>query len=394
PLTLSHDETRLWDLATTRMRGTAFVPPLYPFFLAALRALLGDDVTRARIAGACLSLLSIVLVYLLAERHLGPGEGGAPAWISALLPGMVYFDGRLRCESLSVLLLLGFAALWTWPRRSEVRPVASAGVVLGLLCLARPEFLPLPLLLLAFGLFRREGVATLRRVAWLLPGALLVVLPWVARNHRVVGVWAPVSTNGGYNFWKSFNPETDGSQVPVSDFSLWDDLPESRFDAVGYAAGARYIAENPLRSLLLAPAKWGHLFGPERDYLSDLRRAHFPRRAPALDLAFALAQNLAWLLLLGGGLFALAGPARSPVKDFVLAVLLTLLLVHLVYFGDDRFHMPLAPLLAVALPEAWDGSLRPRGLVRILGLLLLAEAAFWVAITLRDLDRIGTLWGG
>ncbi|HEU4400710.1 MAG TPA: hypothetical protein VFT43_01265, partial [Candidatus Polarisedimenticolia bacterium] len=47
PLTLSHDETRLWDLATTRMRGTAFVPPLYPFFLAALRALLGDDVTRA-----------------------------------------------------------------------------------------------------------------------------------------------------------------------------------------------------------------------------------------------------------------------------------------------------------------------------------------------------------
>jgi dolichyl-phosphate-mannose-protein mannosyltransferase len=393
PLALSLDEARFVDLATTGMRETAFLPPLWPLVLACIRAFVGDSLPSVRAVIACLSIGSIAFVYVLAERHMGRGSGPVAAWIAALLPTLVYFDGRLRSEWLVILLLLGFACLWTGaPTRAGA--LLGAGCVLGLVVLARPEFALIPIFLVALGVARGEGNRAFRKGALLAPGCLLLVLPWVVRNEVVVGAGPVISTNGGYNFWKSFNAQTDGSQIPVTDLTIWDGVPESRMDEVGYSEGWRYIAGHPVRSLLLAPAKWGHLFGPERDYLSDLRQEHLPRLSRALDLLFGLLQNAAWFLIMGAGLFALLGPRRSEVKDCVLAALGTLLLVHLIAFGDDRFHVPLLPFLCVALPEAWDGSLRPRRAVRLLVVLLAVEALFWALVVARDAGRIAMLLRG
>jgi 4-amino-4-deoxy-L-arabinose transferase-like glycosyltransferase len=392
PLDLSLDESRFWALAEDVLPEVPFLPPLYPLFLACVRAVLGDDVTAARILGACLSLGSIVLVHRLAERHLGPGSGAAPAWIAALLPGLVYYDGRIRSEPLFILLLLGFAVLWTDPRPVGARRVLAAGAILGLAALTRPEVLLLPLILAGVGLARRQGMAAIRRAAAIAPGLLIVVLPWAARNAHQ-GVPAIVSTNGGYNFWKSFNPQTDGSQITVLDYSVWEGVPEREVGTVGYREGWRYVLDHPARGLALAPLKIGHLLGPERDFLSSVKRRQFPRRSLVIDLVFAALENLAWFLLLGVGLFALLGPLRTTVKDLNLALILNLVLVHLVFFGDDRFHVPLMPFLCVALPEAWDGSRRVRGPVRALGLFLVAEGLFWIWILIRDLPRLGEVWG-
>ena len=396
PLELSQTESRFWDLATSRLAATAFLPPLYPFFLALVRALVGDDLTSVRVVGACLSIPSIAMVHRLAERHLGPGEGRLPAWCAALMPSLVYYDGRLRSESLGVLLLLLFALLWTAPASGGsrgVRLTVAAGGVLGLLALLRPEFLLLPVLLAVVGLVRRAGQGGLRRAALLLPGMLLFVGPWTLRNERVLGTWALVSSNAGYNLWKSFTPWSDGSQVPIENYTAWDGVPEARYDALGFELGWAYIREHPVRSLILAPAKLAHLFGPERDFLSDTRRGRFPSRSRLVDLGFGVTQNLAWILLLGGGLFALLGPSRTPVKDVALSVLLNLALVHLVFFGDDRFHVPLVPFLCIVLPEAWEGRLRSPRAVRALALASGALGVVWIYDLARDLDRLATLFG-
>jgi len=394
PLTLSWDEERFWSLAGTGLAGTAFIPPLYPLFLAAVRALLGDDVLRARLLQALLSTVSILLTHRLAERHMGRGEGRWPAWVMALSPTLIYWDGRLRSESLLILLLLGFTWLWTAPAKADVRPPLAAGAILGLAVLGRPDCVLL-LPILAACAWRRDGWRpAARRTALLLPGMLLLLVPWAARNAAVVGVWAPVSTNAGYNFWKSFNEATDGSQIPVADGSALEGVAEADLDAQGLRLGWDFIAAHPWRSLLLVPAKWGHLFGPERDLLSDIRRRHYPIRLPGLDLTMAVVMNLAWAALLALGLYALIGPLRSEVKDVAVAMLLVLLLTHAVFFGDDRFHVPLVPFLCIALPEAWAGGVRGRGRVGLLALALLAEAAFWIAILARDVDRLRTLFTG
>ncbi len=393
PLVLSVDESRFWDLATRRMQGTAFLAPLYPFWLRALRLLLGDSVLAVRLATAALSLVSIVLVFLLAERLGGPGSGRVPAWVAALLPTLVYADGRLRSEPLLILLLLLFAWLWTDPRAGRTRTILAAGGLAGAAVLVRPEFLLLPAWLLVVAVFRGGSSSAVRKVCLLIPGMLVVLLPWMVRNHELFGSWT-ITTNGGYNFWKSFNPQTDGSQVPPADMSLFDDVPEDRLDPVGYAAGASFIVEHPIRSLLLTPAKLLHLFGPERGLLSDIRQRQVPSRPLAVGLVFAGLENIAWFALLAGGLYALLGPIRSPVKDVVLAVLVTLIVTHAVFFGDERFHVPLVPFLCAALPEAWDGSLRTRAPVRALGATLAVVALAWALILARDAARVAALWNG
>jgi len=394
PLALSWDEERFWSLAGSRLAGTAFIPPLYPAFLATVRAILGDDILRVRLLQALLCLLSILLVHDLAGRHMGRGEGRWPAWVMALSPTLVYWDGRLRSESLVILLLLGFTWLWTAPAKDDRRSPLAAGALLGLATLGRPECLLLPALLAALAWRRAGGRAAVLRAGLLLPGMLLLLLPWAARNAAVVGVWTPVSTNAGYNFWKSFNEATDGSQIPLADGGALQGVAEGDLDARGFRLGWDFIAAHPWRSLLLVPAKWGHLFGPERDLLSDIRRRHYPIRALPLDIAVAIAMNLAWAALLALGLYALIGPMRSDVKDAAIAVLLMLLVTHAVFFGDDRFHVPLLPFLCVALPEAWAGGERPRGRVGLLAMALLVEAVFWIAILARDVDRLRALAGG
>ncbi|HXH28422.1 MAG TPA: glycosyltransferase family 39 protein, partial [Candidatus Polarisedimenticolia bacterium] len=131
PLHLAEDEARFWDLAGTRMAGTAFLPPLYPWYLALLRSLAHDDILTVRILQAVVSVASIALIFLLAERHAGHGEGAVPAWLAACWPTLVYYDGRLRSESIVILLLLAFAALWSAAPAGAGWRLLCAGAVLG-----------------------------------------------------------------------------------------------------------------------------------------------------------------------------------------------------------------------------------------------------------------------
>ncbi len=387
PLDPSHDEARFWELASIGMEGTGFIPPLYPLVLSLMQFVTGGSLTGARVAGACLATPSILLVHQLAQRHSSGTGGAVPAWIAALLPSLIYFDGRLRSESLVILLLLGFMMVWTSPTRDgRVRELAG-GFLLGLVALTRPEFLILPGLLLLLE-FRTEWKQILRTAAWLIPGMALAVLPWTMRNHLTLDVPALISTSGGYNFWKSFNEQTDGSQVPITDYSLWTDVPEKEVNAVGYREGLRFIREHPFRSLLLVPAKLGHTFGPERDLLSDIRRNRFPPRARSVDIAFALIQTLVLAMVLALGLVALIAPRGSTVKTVILAIVFNLIIVHMVFFGDDRFHLPLLPCLCIIMPDAWDGSRPSPGRARLVLAALAFEGLFWIGILCRDFESL------
>jgi hypothetical protein len=394
PLSLSLDETRFWGMATSGMAGTAFLPPLVPGFLILVRVAFGDSVIAARIVLACLSAMSIVLVFVLAERHLRAGRSAA--WIAAFTPALVYYDGRLRSEPLLILLLLGFTVLWTRPAGRGSWIALGAGMVLGAAALARPEFLVLtPVLFFFAGLSSKAGRASACEWGLLAVGIALLILPWSVRNHREMGAWVLVSDNGGYNFWKSFNPVTDGSQEVALDDGVWRDVAERDIDVFGYAEGLRFIRRRPLRSLALAPLKIAHLLGPERDFLSDLKRSAFPARLRVLDLGFAVAQNVAWILLLAGGLLALAGPRHTSVKVAALGLVGALVLVHLVFFGDDRFHVPMIPFLCVVLPEVWRERLwqGPRRILMVVAALL-PEGVFWAVLLRRSMSGIGALLRG
>ena len=128
--------------------------------------------------------------------------------------------------------------------------------------------------------------------------------------------------------------------------------------------------------------------GLPRDLLSDIRRNRFPPRARWVDGAFALLQNLALAMVMVLGFRALVAPRRSMTKTLILAILCNLVVVHLVFFGSDRFHVPLLPMLCIILPDAWDGSRPSPRLARFVVVGLAFEGLFWIGILVRDFERL------
>jgi hypothetical protein len=194
-------------------------PPGYPAFLAAVYATLGRSRYAVLLAQGFLDLTTCVLVALLAAR-MAPAEQRRRAWLAglwlaALCPFVANYSTGILTEVLATFLtalalvvlaggLVGDdAAGWRLgrapdseiPRWRLTALLQSAwflgGLVVGFGALVRPEA---PLLLLAAGLVllvrwrrRADWLKLIRAAALMFVGMILPLLPWAARNWRVLG---------------------------------------------------------------------------------------------------------------------------------------------------------------------------------------------------------------
>jgi hypothetical protein len=126
---------------------------------------------------------------------------------------------------------------------------------------------------------------------------------------------------------------------------------ELEINRKGYELGFEFIRQNPLRALKLLPAKVFYLFnsndfGLHWNKLSALRPSQFGSGT----LAFALV-NLVYVIVSFLAIIGVVHLLRKQNKDFLTfsGVLLATYwtIVHLPYFGQDRFALPLLPVLAM-----------------------------------------------
>ena len=170
----------VWDVAHVGA-PTAAHPPLWTLVLAAVG---GPGEDGARVVGAVVGALAVVLAGLLARALLDERAGLAAAAIAALYPAWILGDGSGMSEGLYVALVAA-AVL------ALVRPVpVLAGALIGLAALARTE----GLLLLAFAaapLLWRQW----RALAVVAAAAAVTLAPWTIRNVVQLDRLVPVSTN-------------------------------------------------------------------------------------------------------------------------------------------------------------------------------------------------------
>ena len=378
-------------------------PVGYSGLLGIFYRVFGDGLLVAPLLNATLGAATAILIHRIALMHLGPGRARVAAGIAALHPGLIAYCPLVMTEIPTAFLLV--LLVWTLQRfRGQWLAVLLGGLILGVLTLMRPASLLLaPLLALCEA--RPLPRAALRGAA-MLGIALAVVMPWTVRNCMRMDGCALVSTNGGWNLAIGALTTTgrfqtlrgkDGCPVvtgQVQQDDCWADV------------GWRKIKESPGHWLGLAPKKLAQTFNHESfaiEYMREADPAAWPdaRREAARELltaahlallaAAALSivalplgrltkpeqyWQLALLILLSGLIFygvaheehpfhwlmvvapvlafaSLPGrPYLGAVGRMAMAAVLVTGFTHVVFFGEDRYHLFLSPLLCLLAAAA------------------------------------------
>ncbi len=350
---------------------TAYFPPGYPYFLGEVvrgaRAVGFDSATvaAAGIAQALLGAVTVLLVILTGRLIGGRSTGLTAGALVALWPNLVLYAAAFLSESLYLPLFMLFAyALVRWAAGGGVvwSWLLVAAAALGASTLVRPQVLvavpavAVAALLAGFG-WRRTGTL----VAALVLGAVVFLLPWTVRNQSVFGQFVPVSTNGGANLcigysdaaWGGFHlsPECAGAgsyvQGPAAE--LAGDRSLTR-------AARTWIAAHPDRVIPLAVAKMQLTYAQENDALQGIDSYGESPGVPAVvrpplefvgNVFYALVAVLAVIGLGVQAVRCLRDRTGTATGWFLVALTVSAALVPAFFFGDSRFKVPVAPLMAI-----------------------------------------------
>jgi dolichyl-phosphate-mannose-protein mannosyltransferase len=206
----------------THLQEPSNYSPGLPLLVAGIYEVSGGvHLELARVVLAVLGSLAVPFAFLIGRRLSGPGAGLIAALVVAGYPALLQYQGMLMTEPLAVTLLAAslLSFLWAGDDRGTWA-WAVPGLLLGLLAMVRPEYLPLGILLALVALFRarwwigawREGIAAaaLMTLAFLLP-----IVPWTVHNVLSLDRFVPISTGGGKAlFIGTYRPgDGDGPQV-------------------------------------------------------------------------------------------------------------------------------------------------------------------------------------
>jgi hypothetical protein len=317
-----------------------------------------------------------------------------------------------------VAALLVVSAGWVAvARRGRWLGWAGAGALLGVAALVRPT----SLLVLALFPFLEPGNLLRRMRATAIAGAcaLVLIAPWTLRNCRTLDGCALISTNGGWNLAIGAITRTGRFETLRASDGCRVVTGQVQQDRCWRQVGFEKILADPIAWLKLAPKKLAETFDHEsfaieylheadpiawterrriagRELLTAVHRlllvaaafgaVALPVRAGERRVAFGVQAALAGVVAMFA-LYAL-GSERHPFYAFVLFIPLAALLpipgrpvlgpgglftvgtvlavavTHVVFFGEDRYHLIATPFLcalAAAALRPLSGSGEPPG---------------------------------
>jgi 4-amino-4-deoxy-L-arabinose transferase-like glycosyltransferase len=354
---------------------TAFWPPGYPLLLAAAYRVFGTSIEVAQLLNVALGAATVWLVYLIGRRTLGEQPAAVGAALVAAFPSLIFFTAVTLSEiaftffALAGVYLLILEAQSPNPRPA-MRLLVAAGLVLGFASLVRGQALLLPLVLLPFWLRSGAKTAALERVIAVAFGIALIVAPWTVRNAVQLGAPVLISTNAGVDFWIGHNESapgdfgaSGGERLVLRYPELSSVAREVHVNNEGFREGIEYAITHPREELVLPLKKLFWLYYSDEEALKWNEghggQSFLDGRVRAGLLTLSNVYYFAVLVLAFAG--ARLWLSRRPGPLLLVSLVLYWTFVHLVFFGDPRFHAPMVPVIALlaapALVALWSGRL-------------------------------------
>ncbi|HEU5310592.1 MAG TPA: hypothetical protein VFV24_03980 [Candidatus Eisenbacteria bacterium] len=327
---------------------TAYRPIGYPALVAATYAVVGRRPEAVHVVQAVLDAASALLLFLLAG---GGRLGLLAAGLWTVFPVAILYTGLLMPETAFTTTLLAAACMTRRGFPTTAVKSLALGAVVGAAALIRPVALVLVIALPVIAAIARVRIP---RAGAVLAGALLFVLPWIARNAVVVG-YPGIATSTGANLLIGNNPNATGGYAPdVPPDMVPDAGPESRRDLASIGSALRYAWHEPGRTVFIGFAGLAHLFASEAGM--TVWAFHPNPSDPSTRLRekicaipwwlHALVSGTSMVVTLGGLLGFFLYP-RAATRVWFLALLLGLVTIHFVFYGGSRYHFPLTPFLVL-----------------------------------------------
>ena len=356
--------------------ATAYYPPGYPFALAGVQwvferlGLEASQHARMTLLNFLPSILTVGLTWGIARRLFDRTTAAVAAGIVAAWPNLIFFVAIGFTETL--FLFLSMAALWAvvgveWAAGAlGTRRMVAFGALVAMAALVRPLTLPFLVLL---PVAMRIGGATWRhalgRAGVAVAAAAVVLAPWAVRNTLALDSVVVVSTNMGDNLCIGRNPEAYGGYNLPERCIASEDETEAENDRDNTIAAVEYAARHPLTEARLTYRRAYYTYRDDHDGLSDtsgyLVESGAGHSAKRYSLAH-LADPLSWRVVVKGlaplprALRRFRGP--DPRRAFLFMVAVWLALTPLVFFGQPRFKIPVAPLWAMGAAATLVGASR------------------------------------
>jgi 4-amino-4-deoxy-L-arabinose transferase-like glycosyltransferase len=372
---------------------SAYFPPGYPYFLAAVDLLDGHTATSrihghtripggavrgARIANAVLGTVTVALVGLVALEGLGGLVALIALAIAAFYPVFIGLSGTIVAENLATPLLL--ASLWSALRAlrapAPYRWLAAAGVLGGLAVLSHVNaiIMLVPLILISWRIRPSPVAAGRRRLAVpaLAVACLLVTLtPWLVRDAVSLHRFVFVTDETGITLVGTYNSTSASSRPVPYKWRIYYGIPaeqalikqaptltEAQLSGRLQSRAFHYISDHPFSVVTVAYDNSRRLLELE---------GSFAWRASAAAIsepdAIAHAGVISfWVLALVALAGVFTGLARRAWRWLALTPALLWLSVVLINAETPRFREPIDPfliMLAACALAAAAQRLRP-----------------------------------
>lgn len=336
--------------------STAWRPPAYPVFLAAIYQLAGVDALRATIVQTLLGGLTVLALIALGLLILDWRSALIAGTLAAVYPAFVWLPRLLLSENLSLfLLLVSLCAIVLYLRTARLVWIIVFAVLCAGNTLVRGAnlFIPVAVTLgLIFIRWRNRSLNWRELIAPLLVMGVvfvLTMLPWTVRNYRVFHQLIPVGTQDGITLYASYwPPQQNGKRI-------WGTLPGNEDPAVqaaiqagDEAATSKYLVQLTLERLRAEPSIFFRLIPSKLiSLLVPFDWEVFPH---ATGTTRSL--NVGYLLTLLPALFGFLTMLREKVKfQWLLWIVWVMVLLQAVlFYGSPRFRLS-AELVAL-LPAA------------------------------------------
>ena len=341
---------------------TAYWPIGYPLVLAALYAAFGPTIVAAKALNVVLGAATAVGVYGLGRAALGAGAGVLGGLVMAAFPSHVMFSSLVMAEVTAIFILvvaLYLTLVWTL---GEERPSRWQLVTLGVLCAAaamvRGELVFLPFALL----FVWWAKSRSWRQAWAhtglaLVGMALLFVPWTVRNVVQMG-WPVVATTGaggallqGHFAGSEGRPDLYVMVVLQDRYAGLDNAErEVRMNNHATREALRFALTHPRDELALIPKRLYYLYRQDTAGV-DWTQTNNPVLSEAAAGRLRVLSNVYYYVVAG---IAVAGaPLWLRRLDasrllVVLPVAYYSLLFGVAFIGNERYHVPILPFLALA----------------------------------------------